>query len=104
MPYIPSAISETVTIKRKTRSTRDTFSTIASGVIMSIQPAGGGTRLGDMGFVRQNVYRAILVTKETLILPGDMVERTGNPNVTVLRIDIIDANQQLELEEVPQSL
>lgn len=104
MPYIPSAISETVTIKRKVRDTRSTFSTVASGVVMSIQPAGGGTRLGDMSFVRQNIYRAILVTKNTSILPGDMVERTENPNVTVLRIDTIDANQQLELEEVAASL
>ena len=103
MVYIPSIISETVTVKRKTRDTRNTFTNVAENIRMSIQPVGGGMRLGDMDFVRQNIYRAILVTKDMTILPGDMVERTGNPNVTVLRIDIINEHQQLELEEVAQS-
>lgn len=104
MPYLPSAIKETVAIVRKTRDTRDTFTTVSASEEISIQPAGGGTRLGDMGFVRQNIYRGLMETLNTSILPGDIVQRTGNENVVILRIDEVDANQQLELEETAASL
>lgn len=104
MPYLPAAISETITIVRKTRDTRNTFIDVIALVKASIQPAGGGTRLGDMTFVRQNIYRAIMETASTLLRPGDIVQRTGKTNVVILRIDDVNGVQQLELEEIAASL
>ena len=100
MALIPPNLQETVDILRKTRDTRNTFTTVADDITVHIQPAGGGLRFGDMAFIRQNLYRALVETANTSIKQGDIVRRTGNNDLAILRIDTLDGIQELTLSEV----
>lgn len=99
MPYIPLAIRQTVTIVRKTKDTRNTFATVASNVVMSIQPAGGGLRYGDVTFMKQSLGKALMQTADTSIAEGDLIRRTGERDLPILRIDNLSTVQQFTLGE-----
>lgn len=100
--YIPPRYKSTVHILRKSRDTRNTFSTIASGVTVELQPAGGGMRFFDMTALRQNAYRMQMLTVNTSIAQGDIVRRSGERDLAIERIDTHHNQQECILIEMPQ--
>ena len=100
MVYIPVRYQSTASIVRKTRDTRNTFTTIASNITIEIQPTGGGMRFFDMQAVRRNTYAAQMVTPNTSIKQGDIVQRSGEQDLAILRIDTHHNQQELILTEI----
>lgn len=99
MRYLPDNLLETVTVSVKVRGTRNTFTTRSSSIRMAIQPMGGGLRYGDMNFLKQNLYHGTPLTPIPNIASGDKITRADGEELTVLRVDAFDGEQELSLND-----
>lgn len=92
---------KTVTIKRRTDTTRATLTTVASNVVMDIQPARGGVRGLDDEVVqtREKLFVAFPLKLNSVLKENDVIQRTGKKDLFVWRVDDHIQHQEILLTE-----